>query len=146
MRTFLRPRLLGALLATFMLSLLAVAPNASASQSIVRITRQLNFDSQPVGTTSAIQLATITNVSSDITVDLDAVYLRNYNGFMIEGLTPEIALGPCVFLVPGSSCSAEIALQPTSTGAVSDRVCFEWFVVLGTSGTSCTALIGRGTL
>lgn len=146
MRTFLRPTLLGALLATFMLSLLAVAPNASASQSIVRITRQLNFDSQPVGTTSAIQLATITNVSSDITVDLDAVYLRNYNGFMIEGLTPEIALGPCVFLVPGSSCSAEIALQPPSTGAMSDRVCFEWFVVLGTSGTSCTALIGRGTL
>src|SRR5207247_5589590 len=130
-RTF-KPRLLGPLLAAFMLSLLAVVPNASASQSIVRMTRQLNFDSQPVGTTSAIQLATITNISSDITVDLAAVYLRNYSGFMIEGLTPEIALGPCVFLVPGSSCSAEIALQPTSRGAVSDRVCVDWFVVLGT--------------
>ncbi len=90
------------------------APSAAVSPT------SLQFNSQPVGTSSAVQSVTLTNNGTEpltiTSVGLDP-------GFQFQGGTPNCL--PQSPLAPGSSCDEYILFAPTGAGGVNGNLSFQ---------------------
>jgi len=110
---------------------------AGTGLSIALSPTALNFGSEPVGQTSALQPVTISNVSNTSV---------NLTGFTISGATADYTISantgnPCgTSLAAGTNCSLNVSFNPTKTGARNGKL----NVANNGGGTAIATLTGTG--
>ena len=113
----------------------ALSGNAIADTGTAAIDpAQLDFSTQAVGTSSAIQYAQIINPGND-TITINSYKTGTGNFSVTNDNCPEMPFG----LTPANSCYVEVQFTPTATGALTDLL-----TVAGSIGTATVALSGSG--
>jgi len=102
---------------------------------IVAIPARLNFAAQAVGTTSASQTVTITNIQAQ-TVSVSSVI----------STTPDYIVGTnnCASLAPNATCTIDVAFTPTSAGVLAGALSIASSTAAGPSPSLEVVLSGNG--